>query len=56
MQRALIEGAAGAARTARPLNAAAIIDWQEARLHQAMRARLAIRIGHRDILALPPGE
>jgi SAM-dependent methyltransferase len=56
MQRALIEGAAGAARTAWPLNAAAIIDWQEARLHQAMRARLAIRIGHRDILALPPGE
>jgi SAM-dependent methyltransferase len=56
MQRALIEGAAAAARNARPSHAAAIADWQEARLRQAMRARLAIRIGHRDILAIPPGE
>ena len=56
MQRALIEGTADAARNARPSHAAAIADWQEARLRQAMRARLAIRIGHRDILAIPPGE
>ena len=26
-------------------------DWQEARLRQALRGRLAITIGHRDILA-----
>jgi hypothetical protein len=44
MQRALIEGR-GMADAA----------WQEARLRQAMRGRLAITIGHRDILAFPPG-
>lgn len=55
MQRAMIDGTADAARNARPARAAAIAEWQEARLRQAMRARLAIRIGHRDILALPPG-
>lgn len=44
MQRALIEGR-GASDAA----------WQEARLRQAMRGRLAITIGHRDILAFPPG-
>jgi len=55
MQRALIDGAADAARNARPSHAAAIADWQAARLRQAVRARLAIRIGHRDILAMPPG-
>jgi hypothetical protein len=55
MQRALIEGIAGAARSAVPSRASAIADWQEARLRQAMRARLAIRIGHRDILAIPRG-
>jgi SAM-dependent methyltransferase len=55
MQRALIEGTADAARNARPPQSRAIADWQDARLRQAMRARLAIRIGHRDILAMPPG-
>jgi SAM-dependent methyltransferase len=55
MQRAMIDGMADAARNARPARAATIAEWQEARLRQAMRARLAIRIGHRDILALPPG-
>jgi len=54
MQRALIDGTAGAARNARPSQAAAITAWQEARLRQALRGRLAITIGHRDILALPP--
>ena len=44
MQRALIEG--------RGMGNAA---WQEARLRQALRSRLAITIGHRDILAFPPG-
>jgi SAM-dependent methyltransferase len=44
MQRALIEGrGVGDPR------------WQEMRLRQALRGRLAITIGHRDILALPPG-
>jgi SAM-dependent methyltransferase len=55
MQRALIDGTAEAARDARPSHNRAIMAWQEARLRQAMRARLAIRIGHRDILALPSG-
>ena len=55
MQRALIDGTADAARSARPAQADAITAWQEARLRQALRGRLAITIGHRDILALPPG-
>ncbi len=44
MQRALIEGRGGGDAI-----------WQQARLRQALRGRLAITIGHRDILALPPG-
>jgi SAM-dependent methyltransferase len=44
MQRALIEGRGMGDAT-----------WQEARVRQAMRGRLAITIGHRDILAFPPG-
>ncbi len=55
MQRALIEGTADAARNARPSLAIAITEWQQARLHQALIGRLAITIGHRDILRLPPG-
>ena len=55
MQRALIDGTADAARNARPAHADAITEWQEARLRQALRGRLAITIGHRDILVLPPG-
>ena len=55
MQRALIDGTADAARNARPAHATAIAVWQEARLRQALRGRLAITIGHRDILVLPPG-
>ena len=54
MQRALIDGTADAARNAQPSHCAAITTWQQDRLRQAMRGRLAIRIGHRDILALPP--
>ena len=55
MQRALIDGTAEAARNARPAHADAVTAWQEARLRQALIGRLAITIGHRDILALPPG-
>jgi hypothetical protein len=54
MQRALIDGAADAARDANAARTRAVTDWQETRLRQAMRGRLAIRIGHRDILAWPP--
>ena len=55
MQRALIDGTADAARNACPARADVITAWQEARLRQALRGRLAITIGHRDILILPPG-
>ncbi len=55
IQRALIDGTADAARAASPAQARAITEWQEARLRQALRGRLAITIGHRDILVLPPG-
>jgi hypothetical protein len=55
MQQALIEGTADAARAAAPRQVRAITEWQEARLRQALRGRLAITIGHRDILFLPPG-
>jgi SAM-dependent methyltransferase len=55
MQQALIEGTAGAARNACPGRAPEIGEWEQARLRQAIRGRLAIRIGHRDILAFPPG-
>jgi SAM-dependent methyltransferase len=52
MQRALIDGTADVARS---VHGTAVTAWQEARLRQALRGRLAITIGHRDILALPPG-
>ena len=55
MQRALIDSTADAARNPCPARADAITAWQEARLRQALRGRLAITIGHRDILILPPG-
>ena len=54
-QRALIDGAADTACSAHPARQRAIDVWREARLRQAIRGRLAIRIGHRDILALPQG-
>jgi len=56
MQHALIEGIGSAARQAGPAHVAAIAEWQERRLRQAIRAKLAIRVGHRDILAFPAGE
>jgi hypothetical protein len=55
MQRVLIEGTADAARRVAPAHGGAIAAWQEARLRQALRGRLAITIGHRDILILPSG-
>jgi hypothetical protein len=39
-----------------PAQAKKFAEWTGARLQQAMKARLAIRIGHRDILAFPAGR
>jgi hypothetical protein len=47
---------AQAARQAMPAQAKKFAEWTGARLQQAMKARLAIRIGHRDILAFPAGR
>jgi len=53
MAHALIGGTAAAARNALPARRATIAAWEDARHRQSMISRLAIRIGHRDILALP---
>lgn len=53
MLRAMVEGTAAAASAAMPARRETVAGWMEARLRQAMAGRLAIRIGHRDILALP---
>jgi SAM-dependent methyltransferase len=53
MARALVHGRADGARAALPAHHAAITRWEAARLRQASRGRLAIRVGHRDLLALP---
>jgi hypothetical protein len=53
MVHALISGTAAAARMALPARRAAIAAWEDARHHQSIVSRVAIRIGHRDILALP---
>ena len=52
----LIQGAEDAAMAALPAKRAAIAAWRNARHAQSMAMRLAIRIGHRDILALPTKE
>jgi hypothetical protein len=44
------------ARRAAPALARKFAQWALARRRQAMDGRLAIRIGHRDILAFPPGR
>ena len=50
----LVPGHAEAAARAHPAQGRAIDAWRNARMHQAIAGRLAIRIGHRDSLALPP--
>lgn len=45
---------ASSARQSVPAQATKIREWTSARLKQAAKARLSIRIGHYDILALPP--
>jgi hypothetical protein len=37
-----------------PAQARKIGEWTNARLKQAAKARLSIRIGHYDILGFPP--
>jgi hypothetical protein len=54
MSRVLVEGYAEAASRARPSWGNAIDAWRGARMRQAVAGRLAIRIGHRDSLGLPP--
>jgi hypothetical protein len=54
MLAALVPGHAEAAARAHPGSRAAIDAWRKARMHQAIAGRLAIRVGHRDSLGLPP--
>ena len=54
MLRELVPGTAEAALRARPSDRPAIEAWRTLRMRQAIAGRLAIRIGHRDSLALPP--
>jgi SAM-dependent methyltransferase len=56
MLREIISGTADAARDALPARRHAIGDWAATRLRQALATRLAIRVGHRDILAIPVEE
>jgi hypothetical protein len=53
MLHAMISGHADVAERRDPTRRHVIAGWRKARLLQAASARLAIRIGHRDILALP---
>jgi hypothetical protein len=53
MARVLIQDTAAAARIALPRHSHAIDAWEAARLRQSLAARLGVRIGHRDMLALP---
>jgi len=53
MLQALVRGHAAAAAKALPAGAARIAAWEQARLRAIARGRLALTIGHRDLLALP---
>ena len=52
--RTLVRSHAAVAARHMPSHRAAIADWLLTRLRQIAAGRLAIRIGHRDSLALPP--
>ncbi len=54
MLGALVPGHAEAAARAHPGSRGAIDAWRKARMRQAIAGRLAIRVGHRDSLGLPP--
>lgn len=53
MLEAMVRGHAAAAASALPAAAARIAAWEQARLGALARGRLALTIGHRDLLALP---
>lgn len=53
MAQALVHGSANAAHRAMPARRGAIAAWEAARMRQAAQGRLAIRVGHRDVLAMP---
>ena len=52
LQRALIDGMAAAAAEQRPDTAAAVEAWRQ--LRQLLAPRSSLRVGHLDVLALPP--
>jgi hypothetical protein len=54
MLSALLSGIAAAAMRAMPGRSRAIEAWLRERMRVALAVRLAIRIGHRDSLGLPP--
>lgn len=56
LAEALISGHADAASVARPALKRVFRAWRGRRLRQALSGRLAIRVGHRDILAIPGKE
>jgi hypothetical protein len=53
MLEALVEGHAGAAARWMPAARGTIAAWERRRLRQVAAGRLAMRIGHRDVLVLP---
>ena len=56
MLAAMIAGAAAAACEQSPGDARAIAAWAERRCRQAADGGLTLRVGHRDILAVPAGR
>lgn len=56
MAEAIAMGHARAAMARERRGRRRIVDWMMTRGRQAASGRLAVRIGHRDLLALPPGE
>jgi hypothetical protein len=53
MLAAIVRGDADAAARALPTRAWDIDEWRAARLHHAARRRTRLRLGHRDLLAIP---
>ena len=56
MLSALVQGHAAAATGWMPAARGTIAHWQKVRLRQIATGRLAMRIGHRDLLAIPNGD
>ncbi len=52
----MLRGHADVAARRMPASRGVIREWQRVRTAQALRGGLAVRIGHRDILALPRGK